>query len=159
MKATAIILILLCLAALMGIGYLYFSASLVIEPAGCIATDALSQPEVFQQMKTAAETETLTGTLFGSLAEATPENSLFYTYTLRIRNKTFLKAEVIEITITPRDGDLLQTGEENAFDLGPGKSFDLTATILTAKGGDPIREATVTYYFWGMPFSAKVVCK
>ena len=156
MKATAIILILLCLAALVGIGYLYFSANLVIEPGGCIATDAQGQPEVFQQMKTAAEKETLTGTLFGSMTDATPENSLFYTYTLHISNRTFLKAEVIEITITPMNGDLLQTGEEQAYDLGPGKSFDLTATILSAKDGNPIREATVTYYFWGIPFSTKV---
>ena len=81
MKATAIILILLCLAALIGIGYLYFNANLVIEPGGCIATDALSQPEAFQQMKAAAENETMTGTLFGSMTDATPENSLFYTYT------------------------------------------------------------------------------
>ncbi|MBQ6398709.1 MAG: hypothetical protein IJI21_01165 [Clostridia bacterium] len=159
MRVTAILLILLCLAALVGTGFLYMNSRLVIESAGCIATDAVNEPETFERLRKEAMTETLVGTLFASPAEATPENSLFYSYTLKIENRTFLKAEIIEISITPMSGDYLQTGETQAYDLAPGRSMNLSATILSAKGGHNVREATVTWYFWGIPFKTRVTCK
>lgn len=153
------ILIVLCLAAVGGIGYLYLSATLDIEAAGCAATDAVSQADTFQALKKAAEEDTLTGTLFRKPGEATPESSVFYTYTLKITNKTFLKAEVIEVSVTPMDGDILQMDDLRARDLDSGKSMDLTATILTSKESHSVREGTVTYYIWGIPFSRRVTLK
>lgn len=159
MRVTAIILIVLCLAAVGGLGYLYMNSRLTVEAAGCIAADAVTERETFDRLKAEALGETLAGTVFQPPEDATAENSLFYTYTLRVTNHTFLKAEVIEISLTPMSGDWLQTGGTEAADLQPGKSTELTATILSAKGGHQVREATVTYYFWGIPFSTKVTCK
>ena len=155
MKTFAIILIVLCLATVGGIGYLYYAATLEIEAAGCVATDAATQAETFQALKKAAED----GTLFRDMGEATPESSVFYTYTLKLTNRTFLKAEVIEISVTPMDGDLLQTGDTRAVDLEPGKSLEMTATILSAREGHSVREGIVTYYFWGIPFSRRITLK
>jgi len=158
-KAFAIILIVLCLAVMGGIGYLYFNATLDIEVEGCIATDAASQAETFQALAKAAEDGTLTGTLFRKPGEASPENCVFYSYTLKITNKTFLKAEVVEVSVTPMDGDMLQMGQNQAVDLDSGKSIGLTTTILTTKEGHNVREGTVTYYFWGIPFSRRITLK
>lgn len=159
MRVAAILLIVLCLAAVGGLGYLYIHSQLTVEAAGCIATDAVTERETFDRLKAEALGDTLVGTVFQPPKEATAENSLFYSYTLKITNHTFLKAEVIEISITPMNGDWLQTGETEAFDLKSGQSMEMSATILSAKGGHQVREATVTYYFWGIPFSTKVTCK
>ena len=159
MKAFAIILIVLCMAAVAGLGYLYFTATLEIEVTGCIATDAASQADTFQELKKAAEEETLTGTLFRKPGEATPETCVFYTYTVKITNQSFLKAEVIEISVTPMDGDILQMGDLQPHDLESGRTAELTATILTTKESHQVREGTVTYYLWGIPFSRRVTMK
>lgn len=159
MKVFAIILIVLLLAAVAGLGYLYFSATMEIEVTGCIATDAATQADTFQELKTAAEEETLTGTLFRKPGEATPEACVFYTYTVKVTNKTFLKAEVIEISVTPMDGDILQMGDMQAHDLDSGRTAELSATILSLKESHSVREGTVTYYLWGIPFSRRVTLK
>jgi hypothetical protein len=78
---------------------------------------------------------------------------------LKITNKTFLKAEVVEVSVTPMDGDMLQMGQNQAVDLDSGKSIGLTTTILTTKEGHNVREGTVTYYFWGIPFSRRITLK
>ena len=159
MKAAAIILIVLCLAAVGVVGWMYMTTNLEVVSVGCVAVDAVDQQETFDRLKQEALLETLAGTVFQSPKEATAENSLFYTYTFRISNHTFLKAEVIEISITSMSGDYLQIGEDGFRDLPAGKSGEMTTTILSAKGGHQVREARVTWYFWGIPFSAKVTCK
>jgi hypothetical protein len=36
---------------------------------------------------------------------------------------------------------------------------DATATILTEKNMHAIREVTITYYIWGVPFTMKTTVK
>ncbi len=57
---------------------------------------------------------------------------------------------------TPMEGDVLQLGDTEPHSLDSGRDADLSATILTARGMHSVREATVTYYFWGIPFSTKL---
>ena len=159
MKAAGIILIILCLAAFIGMGVLYFQANLTVAAVECYATDALNQEETFNRLKEEAAAGTFTGTLFGSLEAAEAKDCQFYTYVLRAENRAFLKAEVLEIQITPMSGDLLQMGAEGPVDLASGKVTELSATILTGKDARNVREATVSWYFWGIPFSTKVTCK
>ena len=51
MRVTAIILIVLCLAAVGGLGYLYMNSRLTVEAAGCIAADAVTERETFDRLK------------------------------------------------------------------------------------------------------------
>ena len=156
MKAAAIILIVLVLAAVGAMGYLYLKAELTVRFDSCIATDAMSQTEYFSLLKEQADSSSFVGTRFtgGSLEAA--DAYQFLTYTVRVSNRAFLKADLIEIRITPMEGDVLQLGDTEPHSLDSGRDADLSATILTARGMHSVREATVTYYFWGIPFSTKL---
>ncbi len=156
MKVVAILLIVLVLAAVGGIGYLYLSANLEISFVECIATDGVTQVDFFNDLSAKVANGSFVGTRFDSKPLQAADQYKFLTYTVRLRNKAFLKAEVIEIRITPMQGDVLQIGEESVHDLAPDWTMDLSATILTAREMHSVREASVSYYFWGIPFTTKM---
>ena len=156
MKPFAIILIILVLAAVCGIGYLYLTAKLDVQFVSCIATDAVSQADYFNGLKEKLASSSFTGTRFISGEPESPEQYQFLTYTVRLNNHAFLKAEIIEIHITPMKGDVLQVGDEVAHDLPSGQQTDLSAMILTTREMHSVREATVSYYFWGIPFTTRL---
>jgi len=155
-KAAAIIVLILCLVAAVGVGYLYFTARLTVSVRECVATDAMTQTELFDRLKKQMETGTLIGTPFTTDLPESPEAYQFYSWTLRLENRTFLPADVIEIQITPLEGDVLQIGETAAYRLPARQTMDLSATILTRKDLHNVREITVTYYMWGLPFTEKL---
>ena len=157
MKVAAILMLVVCLAALGGVGWLYLSASIEVAPVEVIATDALSQADYYALLKDQVEKDSFVGTRFSSEPLTAPENDMFYTYTVRVTNRTFRPAEVIELQVTPVSGDLLQIGDTEEHSLSSGRSLDLSATILTGKQGHNVRELTVTWYIWGLPFSTRLM--
>ena len=156
MKVFGIILIVLVLAAVGGIGYLYLNAHLDVQFVSCIATDAVSQLDYFDSLKSSLSSSSFTGTRFTSAEPESADKYQFLTYTVRLDNHTFLNAEVIEFRITPMQGDVLQVGDENIHDLPSGRQSELSAMILTTREMHAVREATISYYFWGIPFTAKL---
>ena len=156
MKPLGIILIILVLVAVVAVGYLYLNAKLDIRFDTCIATDGMTQVDYFNTLRSKVASSTFVGTRFTNDDLDQADHYQFLTYTIKLDNHSFLKAEVIEIRITPMQGDVLQIGEETAHDLSSGQQMDLSATILTERGMHSVREATVTYYFWGIPFSTKL---
>ena len=156
MKAFAIFLIVLVLAAVIGVGWLYLNARMDIRFDSCIANDGYTQAEVFNSVKAKLKNDTFIGTRFTKEELETADQYQFLTYTIHVNNHSFLKAEVIEIRITPMQGDVLQLGDETAHDLPSGRQTDLSATILTDRNMHSVREATVTWYFWGLPFTEKL---
>ena len=129
MKPLAIILVILVLAALVGVGYLYFTANLTVTFASVTATDPLTQ---------------------------TDEDYLFYTWTVHLENRSFLPADTVEIQVTPMNGDLLLYGDPAEHTLSARSSGNLSATVLTARSMHSVREAIITWYVWGLPFSTRV---
>lgn len=156
MKPLGIILIILVLVAVVAVGYLYLNAKLDIRFDTCIATDGMTQVDYFNTLRSKVAASTFVGTRFTNDDLDQADHYQFLTYTIKLDNHSFLKAEVIEIRITPMQGDVLHIGEEAAHDLPSGQQMDLSATILTERGMHSVREATVTYYFWGIPFSTKL---
>ena len=156
MKPFAIILIILVLAAVVGIGWLYFNANLTVVFDSCIATDGVSQAEYFDQLKKQVSGGTFIGTLYGGKDLLTADQYQFLTYTVRLDNRSFLKAETIELRITPMDGDVLQLGDEACHDLASGNQAEISSTVLTARTMHSVREGTVSYYLWGIPFTEKI---
>ena len=155
MRAAAIILLVLCLAAAGLTGYLYFNANVIVTEVSCVAADAADQAEMFAQLKAAAGNGTFTGTPFDTEEIGSAEDYLFYTYTVRVNNGSFVDAEVAEIQVTPMSGDVLQTGESAPRKIPARSEGTIQTTILTRKGSHNVREMTVTWYLWGLPFSAK----
>ena len=156
MKVFAIFLIVLVLAAVIGVGWLYLNARMDIRFDSCIANDGYTQAEVFNSVKAKLKNDTFIGTRFTKEELETADQYQFLTYTIHVNNHSFLKAEVIEIRITPMQGDVLQLGDETAHDLPSGRQTDLSATILTDRNMHSVREATVTWYFWGLPFTEQL---
>ena len=156
MKPAAIILLVLCLACLAGLGYLYMTANVTVECIRCTAYAAEDQEAVFQELKRQLLAQTFTGTPFDTEDLGEAADYQFYEYTLTLRNSTFLKAEVIEIQITPMKGDVLQISDLEAHDLSPRSRGTLTATVLTPKAMHNVREMTLTYYLGGLPFSERL---
>ena len=156
MKVFAICLVVLVLAAVIGIGWLYLNARMDIRFESCIANDGVTQAEVFNNVISRVKNDTFIGTRFTGEDTGTADQYQFLTYTVHVDNHSFLKAEVIEIRITPMQGDILQIGEETARDLPSGRQTNLSATIITDRNMHSVREATVTWYFWGIPFSEKL---
>ncbi len=156
MKPLAIILVILVLAALVGVGYLYFTSNLTVSFSSVVATDPVNQMEAFSQIRTAVENVTFIGTRFSAEQLGGPEDYLFYTWTVHLENKSFLPADTVEIQITPMTGDVLLLGDTEEHSLDSRKTADLTATVLTSRGMHSVREATVTWYVWGLPFHARI---
>ena len=156
MKPLAIILIILVLAAVVGVGWLYLNANLTVTFDSCIATDGITQTDYFDQIKKQVTNGSFIGTLYGNNDIATADQYQFLTYTVILDNHAFLKAETAEIRITPMQGDILMLGDLQEHSVPAGKKEALSATILTARDSHSVREATVTWYFWGIPFSSKL---
>ena len=156
MKVFGIILIVLVLAAVCGVGYIYLTARLDIQFVSCIAADGVSQSDTFNTLKSKLATSSFIGTRFSDAELESPEKYQFLTYTVRLNNQTFLKAELIEIRITPMKGDILQAGDETPHNLSSGETAELSAVILTPRDMHAVREATVSYYFWGIPFTTRL---
>ena len=160
MKYFAIITVLILIATLVGVGYLYMNANVFVEAVGVIATDAVSQYELYEDLRDQLRLGAVTGTPYiAATALIGPENYQFLTYTIRLRNNTSVPADMVELQVTPMAGDVLQIGSFEDVKLPAGRSVDATATILTDVNMHPIREVTITYYIWGVPFTMKTTVR
>ena len=160
MKYFAIITVLILIATLVGVGYLYMNANVFVEAVGVIATDAVSQYELYEDLRVQLRLGAVAGTPYIAATELSgPENYQFLTYTIRLRNNTSVPADMVELQVTPMAGDVLQIGSFEDVKLPAGRSVDATATILTDVNMHPIREVTITYYIWGVPFTMKTTVR
>ena len=120
----------LCLAALAGVGWLYFSADLTVEEVSCVAYAAQDQPAVFQALKDQLASGSFTGTPFDASGLGAPEDYQFLEYTLRLRNDTFLKAEGIGVSDSKLREVLADLAAEDLIIIGRGRH----GTRITEKG-------------------------
>ena len=160
MKYFAIITVLILIATLVGVGYLYMNANVFVEAVGVIATDAVSQYELYEDLRDQLRLGAVAGTPYIAATELSgPENYQFLTYTIRLRSNTSVPADMVELQVTPMAGDVLQIGSFEDVKLPAGRSVDATATILTDVNMHPIREVTITYYICGVPFTMKTTVR
>ena len=54
------------------------------------------------------------------------------------------------------EGDLLQLPALSRRDLAARSEGEFQVTLLTSREMHNIREITVTWYFWGLPFSTRI---
>jgi len=158
-KPAAILVLILCLAAVGGLVFLYLQSTVTVTALECVAVDAVNQLEAFEALRAQLASDTFTGTRFTRDLPEKPEDYLFYTYTVRADNRAMLPAELLELQVTPMAGDVLQIGDLEPHDLPSGQSASLTATILSPREGHNVRELTVTYYIWGIPFSVRLTSR
>jgi len=155
-KVVAILMVIVLVASIGGVGYLFLTANVSVTAVGVVATEAEAQLRTFEELREDLAQDSLTGTRYRSHVDLTdPAGYQFYTYTVRLRNSSMMLCDMVEIQVTPREGDVLQMGSERALSLAPRSTGDVSATVLTTVDSSPVREIIVTYYIWGIPFSIK----
>lgn len=155
MKYAAIAAVLLLIACLIGVGYLYLTTNVTVEAIGVVAVEASTQPDLFNQLHQQVENQSVVGTAFTTTPLGDAENYQFYTYTIRLKNNCFVTADMVEVQVTPMQGDVLQLADEAARALPARTTGDLGATILTDVNMHSVRELNISYYMWGVPFSIR----
>ena len=150
----------LYIVTLVGVGYMYMTANIFVDAVGVVATDAPSQIALFEELREQVRLGAVLGTPYIPAQElADAENYQFYTYTVRLKNNCTVPADMVELQVTPMAGDILQIGSSADVKLPAGQTTDVTATILTDVSMHAIREVTVTYYIWGVPFTMKTTVR
>jgi len=159
MKTAAILSVLLLIACIIGVGYLYMTTAIVVlNTPQVIAVEAATQPEVFDQLRAQVESGSVLGSTYTSSRQLDDASHYqFLTYTVRLRNSCFVNADMVEVQVTPMEGDVLQMGDFSPKTLTAHSTGDIQATILTKIGMHPVRELNVTYYIWGLPFHLRTV--
>lgn len=155
MKYAAILTVLLLIACLIGVGYLYLTANVTVEAIGVVAVEASSQPDLFNELAWQVEGQCVQGTAYTTTPLSSAENYQFYTYTIRLKNNCFVTADMVEVQVTPMEGDVLQLADDTARALGARSTGDLGVTILTDVNMHSIRELNISYYMWGVPFTIR----
>ncbi len=155
MKYAAIAAVLLLIACLIGVGYLYLTTNVTVEAIGVVAVEASTQPDLFNQLRQQVENQSVVGTAFTTTPLGDAENYQFYTYTIRLKNNCFVTADMVEVQVTPMQGDVLQLADEAARALPARTTGDLGATILTDVNMHSVRELNISYYMWGVPFTIR----
>lgn len=155
MKYVAILTVLLLIASLIGVGYLYLTANVTVEAIGVVAVEASTQPELFEQLRQQVENQSVVGTAYTTTPLGDASNYQFYTYTIRLKNNCFVTADMVEVQVTPMDGDVLQLADTSARALSARSTGDLGATILTDISMHSVRELNISYYMWGVPFTIR----
>lgn len=153
MKAAAMVSVILLIVCLLGVGALYLTADVTVRGVDVVAVEASAQPELFEQLRQQVETGSVQGTPFTRQSWLDDASHYqFYRYTIRLENRCFVAADMIEAQVTPMDGDVLQIGDFSPKRLPGRSSGDLQITILTDIGMHPVREINLSYYIWGRPF-------
>jgi len=166
MKFIAILSALILLVTLVGVGYLYMTTNIYVEAAGVITVEASSQPALFASLRDQARLGAVVGTPFTGQTELGKNDDYqFCIYTVRLRNNCRVDAESVEVQISPMSGDVLQFTENDYLpvptltSVAAGGTGEASAVLLTTRGNHTIREATVTYCMWGIPFTLKTTVK
>lgn len=156
MKYAALITLSLFLVALTAVGFLFASATVEVTPLGITVTGADTQPALFGTLQDQVANGLVIGTPYTDQVPGNPEDYRFCTYSVRLKNNCFIAADMIELQITPMTGDVLQIADDSPRSLSARRAGDLSATILTTQDSANVREATLSYYFWGLPFTRRL---
>lgn len=151
MKAFAVIVVVLVLALSSVMGYALFNTSLVVEGKGMQVLSAQSRPEDFHDLQQSMEHENQEGMVYTDQVPMDASMYNFYVYTLRLKNRCLVPAEMVEVQVVGKDGDVLSYDDENQVNIAPGASRDVWCVLLTQGTPTAVREIVITYYLWGNP--------
>ena len=81
-------------------------------------------------------------------------------YTLLVRNRGLVQADMLEAQIVPVKGDVFCYSQQEAmgqdvnlsFEIAPGQTARCRVYLLTRKDLHAVRDLQVSYYIWGNPF-------
>ena len=158
LKYLMLFMIALLVVVIVVVGYFFFTAKVTVADCNIVGSTAVSQNQLFEQIKGYRSLDAFQGTLFSEEPIGDAADYAFITYTLQLSNQCLVPVDMIEVQIIPEPGDVLQIGDYEVHSLQPKTRGSVTATILTAKGSHSVRDVLITYYVWGVSFTIKTTC-
>ena len=155
LKTAMYLMITLVVLALGVVGYFFATAKVTITAYDAKGAQATQNQALFDQLKDDVAQNTLQGTLFKTATLGNATDYAFITYTVRLSNQCLVPIDMVEIQVEPDPEDVLQMGDTAVRSLNARSVGDITATILTAKNKDAVREVIVSYYVWGVSFTIR----
>jgi len=155
LKTAMYLMITLVVLALGVVGYFFATAKVTITAYDAKGAQATQNQALFDQLKDDVAQNTLQGTLFKTATLGNATDYAFITYTVRLSNQCLVPIDMVEIQVEPDPEDVLQMGDTAVRSLNARSVGDITATILTAKDKDAVREVIVSYYVWGVSFTIR----
>ncbi len=155
MKKVAIVL--WVLVVILGGAFMYqlFSSRLVVTGVAFSSMDAKDNQALFDTFSLSVNENHLNGTIISREALKNAEDHVFYTYTLRLKNKSLFPAEMVEIQLPSVHGDVLYYGQNQKSDIHALQEEEVYVILLTSNGQTPVRELYITYYILGRPHQMK----
>ena len=155
LKTVMYLMITLVVLALCVVGYFFATAKVTITAYDAKGVQATQNQTLYDQLKNDVSQNTLQGTLFKTGALGDAADYAFITYTVRLSNQCLVPIDMVEIQVEPDPEDVLQIGDTSVHSLNARSVGDITATILTVKDMDAVREVIVSYYVWGVSFTIR----
>lgn len=157
MRAIARFLTVVTVLVLLAGGYVIWAAELKVSSAGAVLESAADRAEAFgniyESMRVgASELEVFTT----ESIDPSPEQYMFVTYTLKVRNLNALPAEWMQLSLEPQDGDVLMV-KPTVEDVPAFNEQLVTLVLLTSRNAaDYVRNARLNYYVYGHEYSVPV---
>ena len=156
MKALAKFLTFVTVLVFLAGGYIYWAAEINVVPGGGLVESAADRTSAFESIRQSTELGSPDLIMFEDAITAGPDQYVFVTYTLRLRNRNILPAEWLQIDLIPQAGDVLMV-KATVEDI-PGFSEQLVSVVLLTDRttASYARSATLSYYVYGHEFSVPV---
>ena len=167
MKYMAVFMVaLVLLAAALGV-YTYANIKLQVLNIELQAYPATQQETDFLGWQAAVDNGAVSGTPFTQSIPGTAEDYSYFVYTLRLRNKGLIDAEMVEIQPVPVNGDVLSYSTTDAASINAntviaaGSERDVWNVMITSRQNQDnhivTRSFYITYYIWGIPVTVTAV--
>jgi len=167
MKYVAVFMVVLVLlAGAVGV-YAYLNVKLEVASIEMAAYPATQQAADFQGWQNAVDNGAVSGTAFTGSIPGTADDYSYFVYTLRLRNKGLIDAEMVEVQPVPVNGDVLSYTTTDAAAINnntivaSGGERDVWNVIITSRQNQEnhivTRSFYITYYIWGIPVTVTAV--
>ena len=165
MKTAAILLLILALliggAAIWG----FSNTRLDMKVEDVQVLDASQQMAEFERLSSLLTHNAVRGLVYGGEFTGNAADYVILQYTIRVRNRGLVKAEMLEAQVVPVKGDVLCYSQQEAMggdvnasiEAAPGQELLFRCYLLTRKNLHAVRELHVSYYIWGNPFIIKLM--
>lgn len=164
MKKAAIITFSLALVMSSLLIYGLIGSKLVVKPQPVLPVEASGQPIEFKRLQDAVSNRSLIGTAFQNSLPGEAADYQLIVYTVELYNKGLVPAEMAEMIISPAKDDMLCYTDGSAqgkipdISVPAGGKTNIRCILLTKSANrlNTVRDAYLSYYILGNPFTIKV---
>ena len=118
----------------------------------------------FERLREQLRIQAVRGIVYEDAPLGEPDDYVILEYTIKVGNRGFITAQMLEAVVVPLKGDVLCYSMQEAqgmdvnssIEAGAGRQIYLRCYLLTRKDLHAVRDIQVSYYIWGKPFILKV---